>query len=68
MKNIELEIEEMSCEGCVNRINNVLSDIRGINSYSVSLEDKKLRLSVKKEKTIEEVIQKIENLGFTVSK
>lgn len=68
MKNIELEIEGMSCEGCVNRINNVLSDIKGINSYSVSLENKKLTLSVKKEKTIEEVIQKIENLGFTVSK
>lgn len=68
MKSIELNIEGMKCEGCVNRIKNVLSTMKGIDSYELSLEDKKLTLSVKKEKTIDEVIKKIEALDFHVSK
>lgn len=68
MKNIELNIEGMKCEGCVNRIKNALSMIEGINSFDLSLDDKKLTLSLKKEKTLDEVIKKIEVLGFGISK
>lgn len=68
MKNIELNIEGMKCEGCVNRIKKVLSTIKGIESFDISLETKILKLSVKKEKTIDEVIKKIEMLGFSISK
>lgn len=68
MKNIELNIEGMKCEGCVNRIKNALSAIKGIDSFDLSLEDKKLTLSLKKEKTIDEVIKKIETLGFIIFK
>lgn len=66
MKEKELMIEGMKCEGCVTRIKNVLSSIKGIESYDISLETKKLSVSVKKEKVIDEVIKKIENLGFEV--
>ncbi len=68
MKNIELNIEGMRCEGCVNRIKNALSTIKGIDSFDLSLEDKKLTLSLKKEKIIDEVIKKIETLGFGITK
>lgn len=68
MKNIELKIEGMKCEGCVNRIKNALSTMKGIDSFDLSLENKKLTLSVKKEKTIDEVIKKIEALSFGISK
>lgn len=68
MKNIELNIEGMKCEGCVNRIKNALSTIKGIDSFDLSLEDKKLTLSLKKEKIIDEVIKKIETLGFGITK
>lgn len=68
MKNIELNVEGMKCEGCVNRIKNALSTIEGINSFDLSLDDKKLTLSLKKEKTLDEVIKKIEVLGFGISK
>ncbi len=68
MKEIELKIEGMKCEGCVNRIKNVLSSIKGISSYELSLEEKTLTLEVKKEKTLEEVIKKIEALDFHISK
>lgn len=68
MKSIELNIEGMKCEGCVNRIKNVLSTIKEIGNYEVFLEDKKVVLSLKKDKVLEEVIKKIENLGFEVTK
>ena len=61
MKEIELKIEGMKCEGCVNRIKNVLSSIKGISSYELSLEEKTLTLEVKKEKTLEEVINIMTN-------
>lgn len=68
MKRYELIIEGMHCEGCVNRIKNVLSTVKEISSYNLSLEDKKLEIEVKKDKVIDEVTKKIENLGFEVLK
>ncbi len=64
MKKHEFSIEGMKCEGCVNRINNVLAKIKGVKSYQVSLEDKSLVLEVSKDKVLDEVVTKIENLGF----
>ena len=68
MKKFELNIKGIECEGCVNRIKNVLSSIKGIDSFTISIEDKKLLLSVKNEKVINEIIRKIEALGFSISK
>lgn len=64
----KLNIEGMKCEGCVNRIKNALSTVKGIESFTLSLEKKKLIINVKKESTIKKVIDKIENLGFEVNK
>ena len=64
----KLNIEGMKCEGCVNRIKNALSTVKGIDSFTISLEKKELILNVKKESTIKKVIDKIENLGFEVNK
>ena len=64
----KLTINDMKCEGCVNRINNVLNTIKGVESFNVSLESKTLTIKVKKEKTLNEVITKIENLGFGVER
>lgn len=68
MRIVEFNIEGMKCEGCVNRIKNVLAEMKGIESHEISLETKKLSLSVKKDKIIDEVIRKIQNLGFEISK
>ena len=64
----KLNIEGMKCEGCVNRIKNALSTVKGIESFTLSLEKKELIIKVKKESTIKKVIDKIENLGFEVKK
>ena len=60
----KLNIEGMKCEGCVNRIKNALSTVKGIDSFTISLEKKELILNVKKESTIQKAIAKIEDLGF----
>ena len=63
---LELKIEGMKCEGCVGRIKNVLDTIKGILSYDISLENKALKIEIKNEKIIKEIVQKIENLGFYI--
>ena len=65
---IELKIDGMKCEGCVTRIKNVLSKIRGLVSYDVSLENKNLIMEAKSEKVVGEVIDKMKALGFIVSR
>ena len=63
-----IEIEGMHCEGCVNRVTNVLSSISGVKNCKVSLEDKKAYLVLSKE--IPDFIfqEKIENIGFQMKK
>lgn len=36
----ELKIEGLSCGHCVNAVSNILRDLKGVVSYSVSLPDK----------------------------
>lgn len=66
MEKAILKVEGIKCEGCVNRINNVLSSIKKLTSYDVSLENKEVTLEAKNNKIFEEAITKIENLGFNV--
>lgn len=61
-----LKIKGMHCEGCVKRIENVLKKIKGVQNYKVILEEKSISLEVKTEKELEEVKQKINDLGFEV--
>ncbi len=67
MKEIKLVINGMKCEGCVNRIKNALSKVKGIENTALSLESRNLTFTVKKEKIVQEIIEKLENLGFQVS-
>ena len=63
----ELEITGIKCEGCINRIKNVVSSIKGIINYDINLDNKILSITVKKERVLDEVIKKIEKLGFEVN-
>lgn len=62
----ELEITGIKCEGCINRIKNVVSSIKGVTSYDITLDTKVLTITVKKESVLDEVIKKITDLGFEV--
>jgi copper chaperone len=41
METIQLNIEGMTCSGCVNSVKNVLQKIPGVSSAEVSLEQKR---------------------------
>lgn len=62
----ELTIDGIKCEGCINRIKNVVENIKGIISYDITLDTKVLTITVKKESVLDEVIKKITDLGFEV--
>ena len=66
--NKTIEIEGMHCEGCVNRVTNVLSSIPGVKKCSVSLEDKKASLILSKEIPVSVFQEKVESIGFQIRK
>ncbi len=63
---VTISIDGMKCEGCTKRVENVLSNIKEVEKYDVSLEKKQAIVILKK--NIEDNIlkNKIENLGFNV--
>lgn len=61
-----IKVGGMHCESCVKRIENVLEKIKGVQKFSVNLEEKNITLEVKNEKIIEQVKEKIKDLGFEV--
>ena len=65
-KNIEktIYIEGMHCEGCINRVSNVLSNIKEVKTYQVELG--KAVIILKKHIDLNVIKEKIENLGFKV--
>ncbi len=66
MKKIKLQIEGIKCEGCIQRIDKTLKNIKGINSYTISLENKDITIEVQEESLLNEIIEKIESLNFIV--
>lgn len=62
----ELTIDGIKCVGCINRIKNVVSGIKGVTSYDITLDTKVLTITVKKASVLDEVIKKIADLGFEV--
>lgn len=65
MKLVELNIEGMHCNGCSTRLEKVLNEMEGV-SAKVSLENKKASVEYDEGKvTLEEVIEAIEDAGFS---
>lgn len=61
---VALKIEEIKCEGCINRIKNTLLGIKGVINSEFDLEKNVLLIEVKKEKITEKIIEKVNKLGF----
>ena len=59
-------VEGMHCEGCANRVQNILTMIPGVKQVKVNLEDKKAELVLSKEIDNSIFREKIESLGFTM--
>ena len=63
MKKI-IKIDGMGCQHCVNRINEVLSAIDGVDVLEVSLEDKSATVDVENSITDETLMNAIDEEGF----
>lgn len=65
MQEIIFNIEGMHCEGCSNRLTNVLENLDGVTSVNVSLEEKRAELEIdENEISIEEIKDEISDAGF----
>lgn len=61
-----IKIEGMKCEGCANRVKNILKSVKGIKKINVELENKQAIITIKKEIDEQLVTKLIESLGFKV--
>ena len=59
-------IEGMSCAHCSKRVEEALKSVDGVKSVSVSLEEKRANIVLKKDISNEILKAEIEDLGFEV--
>ena len=64
MKEINLKVIGMHCEGCEDRIKNSLSTIDGIEEVIANHIDGSVLIKTNKEVDIEDIKEKIKELGF----
>lgn len=64
MKEINLKVKGMHCEGCENRIKNSLSTIDGVDEVIANHIDGTVLIKTNKEVDLEKIKEKIEDLGF----
>ncbi len=61
---IIVEIEEMHCEHCAQRVTNALLEINGVRKVKVNLKKKKADIVTDNELEFDEVSKKISSIGF----
>lgn len=60
-----LEIKEMSCNHCVERIHNLLEDMKVV--HTISLENKSIDVDTSVT-SLEKIIEELDDIGFTALK
>lgn len=66
MEEIILNVEGMHCTGCENRIKNALSEIDGIKEVTADHNNGKVSIKVNSKVNIDEIKERIDDLGFNV--
>ena len=66
MKELELKVEGMHCEGCENRIKNVVKTVEGVKEVEASHKEAKVKVEAEDSVNINEIKEKIEDLDFKV--
>lgn len=66
MKEINLKVNGMHCEGCENRIKNSLSTIDGIDEVTANHIYGTVVIKINKNVDLEKVKETIEDLGFEI--
>ena len=68
MKEINIKVKGMMCEGCENRIKNAVSSIDGVIDVSAKHDTGIVKIIARENVTEDMVKEKIEDLDFTVVK
>ncbi len=66
MREIDLNVEGMVCGGCEKRVENVLLSLNGIEKVVANHQNNTVLITASNELNIEEVKEKIEDLGFEI--
>ncbi len=66
MKNIELKVSGMMCNGCENRVQNALMQIDGVKEVKASYIEGVVRVFVKEDVNEEAIKAIIEDIGYNV--
>lgn len=66
MQEIIINVEGMACEGCEKRIQNALMNLEGVNEVIASHTAKTVKVKFENKVTLEEIKEKISDLGFEV--
>lgn len=67
MKNVELEVSGMGCEGCANAVRGALESMDGVRRAEVSLEGESARALVDEEIDEGALIAAVEAAGYGAS-
>lgn len=66
MKNIEFQLEELTCPSCINKIERTLKKVNGVNTVRVLFNSSKVKVEAQEDKAPEELAGVIEKLGYPV--
>lgn len=68
MKEINLKVNGMVCNGCENRVKNALKNIQGVENVIANHESGMVTVTLKEEIDANIIIKTIENLGYEIIK
>ena len=66
MKEVIIRVNGMMCNGCENRVKNVLKELVGIESVEASFVEGIVKVVLNEEISIDIIKEKIEDLGFKI--
>lgn len=66
MKEIILNVEGMVCTGCEKRVENSLKEIKNVKEVTANHENNKVIIKMEDEADINEIKNRIDELGFKV--
>lgn len=66
MKEIILNVEGMVCTGCEKRVENSLKEIKNVKEVTANHENNKVIIKMEEEADINEIKERIDELGFEV--
>ncbi|GHO44408.1 heavy-metal-associated domain-containing protein [Ktedonospora formicarum] len=68
MKEVTLSVPDMSCEHCVNAINNALKSLDGIEGVNIDLSSKTVAFGYQPEQvTMEKIEAALDDAGYSVA-